>query len=120
MELRITGRHSKVTPTLRAYAEEKLISVARFDGRTRLIEVILDHEQQNTTVEAKAHVGRGAPLVVHSRHATAEGAVDLIHDKLERAIRKKKERVRDLNRLGSGGTAAAAGAPGVPPTGEEE
>jgi len=98
VELRITGRHAKVPAALREYAEQKLTPMVRFDERARLLEVVLDHEPRSTTVEAKMHVGRGAPLVVHAKHETAEGAIDLVHDKVERAMRKKKERVRDLNR----------------------
>ena len=66
MELNITGRHAKLSPQVKAYAEEKLEPVIRFDTKTRLIEVVLDHEPLATKIEAKAHVGKGAPIVVHA------------------------------------------------------
>lgn len=121
MELRITGRHTKVPAAVREYAEQKLTPMVRFDGRARLLEVVLDQEPRSTTVEAKMHVGRGAPLVVHAKHETAEGAIDLVHDKVERAMRKKKERVRDMNRP-KGRRVEGASAPppaGAPPSEEE-
>lgn len=128
LELRITGRHAKIRPSIRTYAEEKLGPVVRYDRRTRLVEVILDHEPLSTTVEAKAHVGSGAPLVVKAKHETPEGAIDLIHDKIERAVRKHKERVRDRNlerrraaaSPPAGAAAGAAGAAGALAGGEEE
>lgn len=120
MELTIAGRHAKLSPKLRAYAEEKLEPVIRFDTKTRLIEIVLDHEPLRTTIEAKAHVGKGAPIVVHAAHATPEGAVDLIHDKLERAIRKRKERVRDGVRRTSGPAVATPEGAAPAGAGEEE
>lgn len=120
MELRITGRHAKIRPSIRAYAEEKLGAVVRYDRRTRLIEVVLDHEPHLTTIEAKAHVGTGAPIVVHAKHETPEGAVDLVHDKIERAVRKHKERVRDRNMDRRRATAAGTGAAGAAAAGGEE
>lgn len=116
MELRITGRHAKLRPNVREYAEEKLGPVSRYDAQTRLLEVVLDHEAHATTVEAKAHVGKGAPLVVRSRHATPEGAIDLVHDKIESALRKRKERIRDRKRV----ERPEGGAAPVPGGGEEE
>lgn len=116
MELRITGRHATVNPKLRDYAADKLGPIERYDRRTRVLDVVLDHEPLGTTIEAKAHVGKGAPLVVHAKHATAEGAIDLIHDKLERALRRNKERVRDRHRQPDAG---AAPEPGTG-SGEEE
>lgn len=125
MEIRITGRHAKVGAEVRSYVEAKLAPVAKYDERTRLIEVVLDHEPLSTTVEAKAHVGSGAPIVVRANHRTAEGAIDLVHDKIERAVRKHKERVRDRNldrrRAAAGGAAAAgAAAAGAAPAGSSE
>ncbi|MCE9635973.1 MAG: ribosome-associated translation inhibitor RaiA [Planctomycetes bacterium] len=124
MELNITGRHGKLSPKVREYAEAKLEPVVRFDTRTRLIEVVLDHEPHRTTIEARAHVGKGAPIVVHASHETAEGAVDLVHDKLERAIRKHKERARDGVRHAPDAAQAVAGGPSdgalTVGTGEEE
>lgn len=120
MELRITGRHSRLSKNVKDYAEEKLELVSRYDSRTRLIEAVLDHEPHLTTIEAKAHVGRGAPVVVRAKHATPQGAIDLVHDKLERAVRKQKERRRDDHRRPheEGGPPPAAAAAGA--IGEEE
>ena len=95
MDLKITGRHEGVTEELRAYAEEKLGRVERYNNLTRLLEVVFDGSPKLVKVEGKAHVGKGAPIVVHAEHGSAEGAVDLLHDLLERALRRKKEKVRD-------------------------
>jgi len=115
LELRITGRHSKLSANIKSYAEEKLGLISKYDSRTRLVEAVLDHEPLVTTIEAKAHVGKGAPLVVKAKHETPQGAIDLVHDKLERAVRKQKERKRDDHRrpheAGAGAPPATAAAP---------
>ncbi len=95
MELKISGRHTVLTSAARAYAEEKLGGLAKYNRAARLLEVVFDDGKKKVRVEGKAHVGKGAPLVLHAEHATAEGAVDILHDLLERAMRQKKERVRD-------------------------
>lgn len=118
MELRITGRHGRLSPEVREYAETKLVAVERFDARTRLLEVVLDHEPHATTVEVRAHAGRGAPFVVSAKHATAEGAIDLVHDKLDRTLRRRKEKARDRHRGVRPGVEVPGGIPS--PGGEEE
>jgi ribosomal subunit interface protein len=106
VELRITGRHLQVADDVKDYAREKLGGLGKYDRRTRMIEVVLAvDETRKIVLEARAHVGRGAPLVVHERHRDAKGAIDLAHDALERAIRKAKERARDRQR----GRESAAG-----------
>lgn len=122
MELKISGRHTVLTGAARAYAEEKLGGLGKYNRAARLLEVVFDDGKKKVRIEGKAHVGKGAPLVLHAEHATAEGAVDILHDLLERAMRQKKERVRDRARGRHHGgapgaadvAAAAAAASSVP------
>lgn len=127
MELKISGRHTVLTGAARAYAEEKLGGLAKYNRAARLLEVVFDDAKKKVRVEGKAHVGKGAPLVLHAEHATAEGAVDILHDLLERAMRQKKERARDRVRgrhqggaPGAAGVAAAAAAAPVPSKGKKK
>jgi ribosomal subunit interface protein len=131
VELKISGRHAALTPAARSYTEEKLGGLAKYNRAARLLEVVFDDAKKLVRVEGKAHVGKGAPLVLHAEHTTAEGAVDRLHDLLERAMRQKKERVRDRARgrhhggaPGAGelaaGAAAGAAAAASPKTGASE
>ena len=43
---------------------------------------------------------RGAPVVVSAKHADARAAVDLAHDKLEKVLRRLKERRMDRRHQG--------------------
>jgi putative sigma-54 modulation protein len=110
VELKITGRHKALTDDVRDYAEEKLARVERYDNRMRLLEVVLEEDRKRVKLEAKAHLKRGAPLVVTAEHATPEGAVDRAHDLLERALGRRKEKFRDRSRRNNG-VPAPNGAP---------
>ncbi len=111
MEVRITGRHGDLTDQLKAYVEEKLEPLSRYYQRTRFLEVILDGDHLGKSVEVKAHLQRGAPLVVSVRHKDLFAAVDLAHDKLERLLTRRKEKVAERRKgRGEQGAASEAGA----------
>ena len=92
MEVRITGRRGNLTEDVKDYAHEKIAPLGRFNRHARSVELIFDEDHLSQTVEAIAHLDRGAPVVVHSKHEDARAASDLTHDKLERVLRRLKER----------------------------
>lgn len=110
MELRITGRHGSMADDTREYVEAKLSSMERFNRHARSLEVIFDEDHLAKTIEVIAHIDHGAPVVVHARHEDAHAAVDLAHDKLEKALRRLKERTEDRRR-GKGDPGVAAHLP---------
>lgn len=94
MRVNLSGHHVDVTPALRRYAERKLARVLRrFD---KVIEV-----QCTLTVDKLRHRAESTVFVRGpSIHASAEAedmyaAIDGLADKLDRRVRKHKERVRD-------------------------
>ena len=98
MEVRITGRHGDTPDEVREYAHDKLSPLGKFNRHTRSLEVVLDEDHLSKTVEVIAHLERGAPVVVHAKHADARAAIDLAHDKLEKVLRRHKERIEDRRR----------------------
>ena len=117
MEVRITGRHVDTPDEVRDYAHEKLSPIGKFNRHARSLEVVLDEDHLSKTVEVIAHLQRGAPVVVHSKHEDVRAAIDLAHDKLEKVLRRHKERIEDRRRdRPEPGSAAAA----VPRSDEEE
>ena len=108
MEVRITGRHGDTPDEVREYAHEKLSPIGRFNRHTRSLEIVLDEDHLSKTVEVIAHLERGAPVVVHSKHEDARAAIDLAHDKLEKVLRRHKERIEGRRReRGEPGASAA-------------
>ncbi len=98
MEVRITARHGEYSSEVKDYVSDKLEPLARFNRQARSVEVILDESGVARLVEVIAHMGRGAPLVVTAEHEDVMAAVDIAHDKLERMLRRLKERESDRRR----------------------
>lgn len=94
MRVNLSGHHVDVTPALRSYVERKLGRILRrFD---RVIEV-----QCTLTVDKLRHRAESTVFVsgptIHAA-AVAEdmyAAIDSLADKLDRRVRRHKERLRD-------------------------
>lgn len=116
MDVRITSRHGELQDKEREYAEEKLESLTRYFKGTRSVEVVLDEGHQTRNAEIIAHMARGAPLVVSAEAGDVFAAIDRAYDKLERMLRRLKEKLVDRRH----GRDRAAAAFGEGPAGEEE
>jgi putative sigma-54 modulation protein len=99
VEVRITGRHGATPDEVKEYAHDKLSPIGKFNRHARSLEIVLDEDHLSKTVEVIAHLDRGAPVVVHSKHEDARAAIDLAHDKLEKVLRRHKERIEDRRRV---------------------
>ena len=110
MEIRISARHEEFDSDVKAYAERKLDGLTRYYRGTRSVEVVLDGDASSTTVELKAHLDRGAPLIVTAAHPEPMAAIDVAHGKLERALHRLKEKLED-RRHGKGHSAPPTVAP---------
>ena len=97
MQLNLTGHHIEVTPALRSYVESKLERIERhFDHMTN-VHVILSVEKDRQKAEATIHVNRG---MIHAddKHEDMYAAIDGLMDKLDRQIKKHKEKLTDHHR----------------------
>jgi putative sigma-54 modulation protein len=104
MQVSVTGHHVEVTPALRAYVEDKIGRLERhFDHMTN-IHVILSVEKERKKAEATVSVTRGS-LFADTVHADMYAAIDTLVDKLDRQLKKHKEKLTDHRR----GEAAARG-----------
>lgn len=117
MEIRITARHEDFDEEIKDYAQRKLDGLYRFYRGTRSIEVILDGDSLNKTVELKAHMAKGPPVVVTCSHPEPMAAIDIAHGKLERVIHRLKEKLED-RRHGKGQIATPATPEAAPDTDE--
>jgi putative sigma-54 modulation protein len=94
MQINITGRHIEVTPALRAYVTEKLQRISRHFDHVISINVILriekNHQQQ---AEAKI-LAAGKSLFAQETNNDMYAAIDGLVDKLDRQVRRHKDRVR--------------------------
>ncbi len=97
MQINITGHHVDITPALRAYVEEKLERLERhFDNITNA-HVILEIEKDRQKAEATIHVSRGQ-VYADSEDENMYAAIDSLANKLDRQIKKHKEKLKDHHR----------------------
>jgi putative sigma-54 modulation protein len=97
MRLKVTVRHGHVNDGVRSYVESKFAKLGRRVHDETLVDVVLDRERNpkipdDHLVEAEVHM-KGPNL--HGREAapTYEAAADLLVDKLERQIERRRDKV---------------------------
>jgi len=94
MQLSVTGHHIDVTPALRNYVGTKLRKLERHFEDMTDIHCILTVEKLIHRAEATVHVNGGT---IHADSAEADmyAAIDALVDKLDRQVKKHKEKITD-------------------------
>lgn len=94
MQVNLTGHHVEITPALRDYLNDKLNRIARrFDNVTD-IRCVLTVEKLQHKAEAKINV-RGGTLYADSIEGDMYAAIDGLIDKLDRQLKRHKEKLTD-------------------------
>jgi len=101
MQLNLSGHHIDITPALRTYVSTKMERLERHFDNVTNIHVILSVEKLIQKAEASLHVS-GANLFANAEHQDMYAAIDSLVDKLDRQIKKHKEKVKD-HRQAEGG-----------------
>jgi putative sigma-54 modulation protein len=94
MQLKLTGHHVELTPALRTYVEKRLERVSRHFDQLIDIHVVLTVEKLEQKAEATMHVSGGNIHAV-AVDANMYVAIDALADKLDRSVKKHKEKVQD-------------------------
>jgi putative sigma-54 modulation protein len=96
MRLEVKGRNVEVTDSVRTYAEEKLDRLERQLPEATQIEVELALETNPSIADdhvAEATVWtKGSTLRVRERSAAFETSIDLVSEKLERQVKRYREK----------------------------
>lgn len=101
MQLNLTGHHVEITPALKDYINSKLERIERhFDNLTD-VHFILSVEKLRHKAEAKINVS-GGTLFADSVEADMYAAIDSLMDKLDRQIKKHKEKLTNHHPRNSG------------------
>jgi putative sigma-54 modulation protein len=95
MQVTVSGRHMGISEPLKRYCHQKAERLIRFFDRIQSIEVILDGSNGQHWAEMIVHSDGTQPFVAREQHEDAYAAVDLMLDKVERQIRRHKERLRN-------------------------
>jgi len=94
MQLSVTGHHVAVTPSLRRYVTKKLARIGRHFDQVIDVHCVLVVEKLRQKAEATLHV-RGSAIYADATEEDMYAAIDLLADKLDRCIKKHKEKRRN-------------------------
>jgi len=95
MQLIISGRNIDVTDDLRRQIEGQFERLVRYEPRAARAEITLWEENQRSIAEAVLSVDRQPPVHGTARAGDFRTALDRLHDKLARQLKKRRGRRRD-------------------------
>ncbi|QBQ54122.1 ribosome-associated translation inhibitor RaiA [Nitrosococcus wardiae] len=97
MQVNITGHHVEITQALRNYVENKCERLERHFDQLTNIHVVLSVEKTRQKAEATLHVSK-ANVFASSEDEDMYTAIDDLVDKLDRQIKKHREKLTDHHR----------------------
>ena len=106
MQINISGHHVDVTPALRAYATEKLQKLSQHFDHVISVDVILKVEKLDQQAEATVNAAGKTMFAAHADN-DMYAAIDGMSDKLDRQVRRLKQRLRDNHQRGHEGAASS-------------
>jgi putative sigma-54 modulation protein len=97
MQINLTGNHVDLTDPLRNYVNTKMERLERHFDIVQNIHIVLSVEKLRHKAEATLHIN-GGNLFADSVQEDMYAAIDAMTDKLERQVRKQKEKMTDHHR----------------------
>jgi putative sigma-54 modulation protein len=94
MQLSVTGHHVEITAALRSYVEKKCARIVRHFDHVIDTRFVLTVEKLLHKAEATLRV-RGETIHALASEGDMYAAIDSLADKLERRLRKHKEKLTD-------------------------
>jgi putative sigma-54 modulation protein len=97
VEVSVTSRHIEITDEIRDYVQRKADKLPRFYSRIHEIEFIFDQESEQISAEMIVRAGHKHTFVAAEVGPDPFALVDLIVDKVERQLKKQKDKEKDHN-----------------------
>ncbi len=94
MQLNVSGHHLEITDSLRGYVESKIERLERHFDLVSDVHCILTVEKMRHKAEAKVNVN-GGTIFAETTEDDMYAAIDGLVDKLDRQVRKHKEKLVD-------------------------
>jgi putative sigma-54 modulation protein len=94
MQLNVSGHHIEVTDALRGYVESKIEKIERHFDLVSDVNCVLTVEKLRHKAEARVNVN-GGTIYADNTEEDMYAAIDGLVDKLERRVRKYKEKLVD-------------------------
>ena len=105
MKIIISGKQLKVTDAIRKYAEEKINKISKYSDAITEVDIVLAVE--DTKSEGPVHkadglvFASGTKIKIEAENKDLYAAIDELSDRLERQVRKYKEKQKDYNKKGT-------------------
>jgi putative sigma-54 modulation protein len=117
VQITISARHGHLSDATQQFIREKAQKLLHFFQRLTMIEVTVDLKEDSKVVEFVVSAEHKHDFVASERNHDLLAAVDLVVDKLERQLRRYKEKIQDRRR--TPGAGEVTGTAGQEQTGEE-
>ena len=104
MKIIVSGKQLKITDAIRNYTEEKINKIFKYTDAITEVDVVLTVEQKKSEGEVHKADGlvyaSGTKIKVEARNTDLYAAIDELSERLERQVRKYKEKQKDHNKKG--------------------
>lgn len=97
MNINLTGHHIDITDSMRDYVNSKFDRLERHFDNVTDVHVVLGVEKVRHKAEATMHIS-GGTLFADSVEEDMYAAIDALVDKLDRQVKKHKEKMTDHHR----------------------
>ena len=97
MNIKVTGKNLEITDAIRQYVTDKADRLEKFEGANTELTVVCRVEREDQIAEMQlSH--NGEFIKIEEKNDDLYAAIDLAFDRLERQMRKAKERVAARNK----------------------
>jgi len=94
MQLDLSGHHVEITDSMRAYVLKKFERISRHFENVLDVHCVLTVEKLRHKAEATVTL-RGNKIYADSTEPNMYAAIDALADKLDRSVKKHKEKISD-------------------------
>lgn len=97
MNIKVTGKNIEITDSIREYVEKRLERLEKFESKNTDVNVTCSVEREEQIVEMQVNFD-GEFIRIEERNPDLYASIDLALDKVERQIRKEKEKRSDRSK----------------------
>ena len=96
MKIKIAGRHTDASPTLRDYIIEKTEALERFFDRIVSVDVVLSVEKERHIADFHAHLTNRKTINAREESTDMYASIDTAIDRLKRQLVKFKDQLQEV------------------------
>jgi len=111
VQIKISARHGHLSDSAQQVIREKADKLLHYFDRLTMIEITVDVREDTKAVEILVSAEHKHDFVARESNTDILAAVDLVLEKLERQIRRYKEKIQDRRRRPSTGEVSGPPSP---------